>query len=403
MSSFDIVKLITVRELIERGRTKAYLLSAGLTLVIVTGIVVVPTLLGGGETVYELGSLGEGNQAIFEVTETIAAENAGEDGFSLEVTEYRSRYEAVAGLEAGEVEFVLIDGSEVLREGSTGFGGSDAQDDVQRAAAIVELEGDLAGSSADPATVAGALSGQPLPVSSLIGESNADEEAARSLIAYVGMFLLYMAILLYGNWTLQGIAEEKASRIVEVLLAAVKPWHLLTGKVLGIGLLGLAQFALTVGWGLLLLRVTDSLPLPAIPVDSAVALLVWFVLGYAVYSVLYAMVGSLVSRMEDAQSVSFPITMVVIVGFIVSLNVLDSPSGLVAQITTFVPFISPFVVPVRVAFSEITAIEYAGSILVTLLTVGLLIRLAARVYAGGLLSFSNRVSFKKAFSTVEGR
>ena len=403
MSSFEIVKLITLRELKERGRTKAYLLSALMTLVLIAGVILVPRLLGGGETVYEIGSLGEGNSEVLRVTETIGAESAGDDGFSLEVTEFDDRADAEAALVEGTVEFVLVDGTEILREGTSGFSGSRAENTVQRAAAIVGLQAEIGQDAITPDAVAGALGGDPLRVNTLQGESSAAEEAARSIIAYAGMFLLYMAILIYGNWTLQGIVEEKASRIVEVLLATVRPWHLMAGKIIGIGVLGLAQMAVTVVWALLLIRVTGALELPAIPVDSAVALVVWFVLGFALYSVMYATVGALVGRMEDAQSVSFPITMVAIVGFLVSFQVLNDPAGLLARVTTFIPFLSPYVVPVRVAYSEIALWEYGVSILVTIVTIVALVRIAARVYAGGLLNFTGKMSLKKAYQTAETR
>jgi ABC-2 type transport system permease protein len=401
MSSLEAVRLVTLREITERGRTKSFLFGGIFVLFLLSAAIVVPVLFNNGEVTWKVGSLGQGNESTLQVAGTIGRDETDPDrGFAFDVTPYDSREEARAALADSDIELVLVDGEEILRQGSSGFGGSDLQGAVQRAAAIAQLDDSLAGSDVTTDQVAGVLNGDPLPVTTVQGESDSDLETARSAIAYVGMFLLYMSILAYGSWTLMGIAEEKSSRVVEVLLSTVKPWHLLTGKILGIGLLGLAQFVATVAWALLLVRITGVLDLPAIPVDSAVALVVWFVLGYAVYSVMYAAVGALVSRMEDVQSVAFPISMIAIVGFLVSFRVLDEPAGTLARIMTFVPFVAPYVVPIRVAFQEIAVWEYLLSIAVTLVTIVVLVRIAARVYAHGLLHFGARMGWRQAYRSV---
>lgn len=403
LGSLAILRLVTMRELVERGRTKSFIISTIVSLLLLGAAIVLPGLSAGGDLTYAVGSLGEGNDSILRVTEATAREQLGADvALTFDATTYDSEEAAQAALASGDVELVLVNGERILREGSVGFSGSDLQDAVQQAAAVAQLEAQLEGSGTSVEEVAATFGGEPLPVTTVEGETDADQEAARSIIAYGGMFLLYIAILTFGNWTLMGIAEEKASRVVEVLLATVKPWQLLSGKILGIGALGLAQFAVTVVWALVLVRVTGALELPVVPVDSAVALVLWFVLGYATYSVAFAMAGALVSRMEDAQTASFPVTMVVMIGFIASFSVLDDPSGLVARITTFVPFISPFVVPIRVAYSEIAVWEQLLSIGVTLVAIALLVRLAGRVYAGGLLHFGGRMKLRQAWNSSRG-
>lgn len=401
LSSAEAVWLVTVREVKERGRTKSYILSAAFALLLLGAAIIIPDLFSRGEVTWKVGALGEGNDSVLQVANTLGRDETDpERAFTLDITRYDSRDDAQAALADGDVELVLADGAEILRQGSAGFGGSNAQDVIQRAAAIAELETGPDGGATTAEEVAGALNGDPLPVRTVQGESDSDLEMARSLIAYVGMLLLYLAILTYGNWTLMGIAEEKASRVVEVLLSTVKPWQLLAGKILGLGILGLAQFVVTVAWGLLLVRVTGALDLPAIPVDSAVALVVWFVMGYAVYSVMFAAVGALVSRMEDAQSAAFPITMIAVVGFLISFRVLDEPGGTLARIVTFVPLVAPYVVPIRVAFQEIALWEHLLSIAVTLVTIVVLVRVAARVYAHGLLHFGSRLGLRQAYRGV---
>jgi ABC-2 type transport system permease protein len=220
-------------------------------------------------------------------------------------------------------------------------------------------------------------------------------------VAFAGLLLMYMAILTYGTWTLMGVTEEKTNRVVEVLLAAVEPWQLLAGKVLGIGMLGLAQFVLTVLFAVVTIRITGAFELPAIPTAALPMLIVWFLLGYTLYAVGFAAAGSLVSRMEDAQTVATPFTIMSVVGFFISIQTLDDPSGIVAQVTSFIPVTAPFAVPVRLAFGAIEWWELTLSVLLMVGAIAGLIRLAGKVYSGGLLRFGAKVSWREAFRAAE--
>lgn len=402
LSNLGGLRLVTIRELTQRGRSVPYLLSVGFTFVLLAVAILLPQMLSGRAVTFEVGRVGDASLPILAAAEQIAADEVGEDrSFTFDVTTYADEAAARAALEAGDIELVLIDASEIVRQGSTGLSGSDLQDAVQQAAALAALQSDLAGTDLTVDDLASALERDPLPVRTLQGETDAALEEGRSLIAYGGMMLLYFAILGFGAWTLQGVVEEKTSRVVEVLLATLKPWQLLAGKVLGIGLLGLGQFVAAVGFALVLIRLSGALDLPAIPVDSAVTLVAWFILGYAIFSALYAAVGSLVSRSEDAQSVAFPVSMVAIVGFLVSFQALDDPTGMVARVGTYLPPMSPFVVPIRVAFKEIPLWEHLVAAGLSLATVVLLLRLAARIYAGGLLHFGARLRLRQAWAGAD--
>lgn len=402
MRSFEAIRLVTLREVRERARSKAFIGSGVFTLLLLVAVIALPSVLGDGEKTYEVGTLGQERPSLMEVAETLAVEFDPEREVEFTVTQFDSRADAEEALVAGDVEIVVLDDATLLREGSGGFGGSDAERVLQRAAATVALEEALEGSSASVDDVAGIFSSQPLAVESLDGEGS-DLDDARSFIAYGGLMLMYVAVLSFGAWTLTGIAEEKSSRVVEVLLASLRPWQLLAGKILGIGLLGLGQFVLTVVIALVLIRVTGTIELPAIPVDSAVTLVVWFVLGYSIFSVLFGTAGALVSRMEDAQTAAFPISMLAILGFFAAFLVLDDPGSLLASILTFVPVTAPFVVPIRVAFQEIPLWEYLGSVAVALVAIVGLVRFAGRVYAGGLLHFGARLGLRQAYRSAEIR
>ena len=224
----------------------------------------------------------------------------------------------------------------------------------------------------------------------------------RGAVAYAGLLLLYIAVLIYGTTILYGVTEEKTNRVVEVLLSTIKPWQLLGGKILGIGLLGITQFAGTILVALLTVRLTGIYEIPTLNVWSVVNLVIWFILGFLVFGVLFGAAGSLVSRMEDAQNVAFPMSLTAVVGFFVAITTLSDPDGAAAVIGTFIPLTAPFVVPVRAALDAIPVWQYVASLIITSASIVGLVLVTGRIYAGGLLRYGGRVKIREAWrSAVE--
>jgi ABC-2 type transport system permease protein len=281
-----------------------------------------------------------------------------------------------------------------LDEGGVFSGGSGLPALLQEAAATARVQ-ELAASGEAARDVLDVLGSDPLE-QEYVNPADPDDEA-RSIVAYAGLMLLYVTILFNGTMVLTAVTEEKTNRVVEVLLAALRPWQLLAGKVIAVGLLGVAQVGLTVAAGLAALQATNPVELPEIPLGSAAMLVVWFVLGYALYAVLLASAGALVGRAEDAQSTVMPLNIVIVAAFFVSFAALGDPAGLAAIIGTWVPITAPFTVPIRHAMGEISALELVGSILVVTLSIVLAIRLAGRIYAGALLRTGSRVRIREAW------
>jgi len=389
-----------MRELRERGRSKSFIISCVVTLLLVAAALVVPQLLGGDAATHQIGVVGEGNEPIVQAAQDLAIAEAdeGDEPEQYETIRYGSLEEGERALAAGEADLVLVDGDTVLQE-RTGFSGNGLVDTIQRAAGSVRLQRLVEENGQAAADVIAILSSSPLAVRSLDGED--PEGDIRPLIAYAGLLLMYIAILSYGSWTLTGVTEEKNNRVVEVLLATLRPWQLLGGKILGIGLLGIGQFVLTIGFAFILVNLTEALDIPQLPLDGLLFLVLWFILGFSVYSVSYAAAGSLASRPEDAQSAAFPMTMLAVAGFFVSINALDDPTSMLARVTSFVPFTAPFVVPIRQSLDGIGVVEHIAAVIVAILSIIVLVRLSARIYAGGLLRFGRRVKLKEAWRSAE--
>jgi ABC-2 type transport system permease protein len=301
-------------------------------------------------------------------------------------------------MELGELDAILIDGDEVVVESVGGFGESAVLRLLQQGAASVALDAMVSESGEAVADVIEVMTSDPLETTTLSGPEAGDE--TRGAVAYAGLFLLYMAVLLYGNWMLSGVTEEKSNRVVEVLLSSVKPWQLLAGKIAGIGLLGIAQFSGTIAVALIAVQATDTVDLPSLDFSTVANLIVWFVLGFLLFSVMYAAAGSLVSRMEDAQNVAFPLSMVAVAGFFLSITALSDPDGPAAVIGTFIPLTAPFVVPVRAALIALPLWQYLVAVVLTMGTIIGLVFVAGRIYAGGLLRFGTRVKLRDAWRSA---
>jgi ABC-2 type transport system permease protein len=222
---------------------------------------------------------------------------------------------------------------------------------------------------------------------------------ARRLMAMVAMVLLFMAIAMYGAFVLTGVVEEKSSRVVEVLLARVTPRHLLAGKILGIGVLGLAQVAAIVAAAAVALRLTDdgAIEIPEISLGLVALLLLWFVLGFAFYSTAYGALGALASRTEDAQSATGPLTAVLIGGyFFVFITVAGEGSEWVVRLATLLPLTAPMAVPMRAATGELPAWEGATAVVLMLVAIYGMIRFAGRMYTGAVLRTGAKVRIREA-------
>jgi ABC-2 type transport system permease protein len=183
---------------------------------------------------------------------------------------------------------------------------------------------------------------------------------------------------------------------VELLLSSMKPWQLLAGKIVGLGLLGLAQIVVIAVVGVTGALVFDLVDIPGELIGTAVSVVAWFVLGYAFYAAIFAVAASLVSRQEDLGTVVLPTTLVLVVAFVVGIQAAADPGGTLAVVTSYVPGLSPLVMPVRQAAGDVALWEIALAVVLMLVAIVLIVRLGGRVYAGALLRTSGKTKLREA-------
>lgn len=385
LRGWPAIRTVARREIRERGRDRATLISTLVTLVILAGVVVVPSLVGAGDDPkVKVLAVGDDATAIAETA------HAAEEPFGVRIVPGTAASDAGArrAVADGDADVAIVAGGRRLVVGQDADDGGVAavQAASQRARAAAAL--DRAGIA--PGAARTILAPPPLPA-----EEVGDEDPTG--LAFIVLLVLYGQLLTYGIVVATGIVEEKQSRIVELVLSAIRPRDLLAGKVLGIGAVAFAQLLAIGAAGLALAAATGSLDVGGSGVPGALAItLAWFVLGYALFACAYAAGGALVSRQEELQSATTPITMVVIGAFLVSLGALNEPGSTLAQVLSFVPPCTPLVLPIRQIGGEASAVEVVAGVAVMLAAIALLVAIAGRVYGNAVLRTGARVSLRAA-------
>ncbi len=370
-----VTALVARREIVERLRERSLLISTLVTLVILAAITVLPAAIGLGGT------------------DTHKVAVAGPQAERLA----RAAQPAARPLDA-RIEIVRVaDDAAVRRVVRAG----DADAGVTRAAdAIVarkQLDDALGVALQEGARIVRQRAQQPppLPVRSLEAvDAHADQQQS---LAFVAVLILYVQLITYGFWVASGVVEEKTSRIVEVLLATIRPRELLAGKILGIGVVGLGQLLLIGTVGTLLALATGALDLGGDAVVALGVVLAWFVLGYAFFSCLFAVAGALVSRQEDIQNTTGPLTIVLVGSYLLSFAAIDDPGGTLATVLSFVPPTAPMIAPVRLIAGEMPFTQVVGAAAVLLASTLVLVSVAARIYSNAVLRTGTRVKLLEAW------
>lgn len=230
-----------------------------------------------------------------------------------------------------------------------------------------------------------------------------DEIFAAQGIVYVMLFVLYMAVIIYGQMIATDVATEKSSRVMEILISSAPPVTHMFAKIIGIALLGLTQILVLFFYTVQLLRLkTDDFTKTFIAdfgftsVDATIYLyaLVFFILGYLLYATIAAMLGSLVSRVEDVQQLIMPMIFLIMIAFFIAMFGLGAPDAKFITITSYIPFFTPMIMFLRIGMLEIPTWEIALSIAILITTIILFSLIGARIYRGGVLMYGPSRSLK---------
>jgi len=387
--------LVARREMRERSRSRAFQASVVLMAVAVAAVLILPALLKPGST----RNIGVTGPAPAALAATIA-QQAHAAGITARIRPYAGLAAGEQAVRQGQVNVLVTDARRLEWKGQPD---EQLKAVVTGAIQLATVRERAAAAGISTGALAALLT--PVPVTSVQlgsapGRSPGDETAV-----LVMTVVLFFGISVFGQMVLTGVLEEKASRVVEVLLARIPPRALLAGKIAGIGLLGLAQIGVTALAALVAVATVHSIDVPAIRGSVLVWVLVWFVLGYALYATVYGALGSLGSRVEDAQSVAAPVTVVLMVAYFASFVTIGNPAGAAARALSYIPLSAPMAMPGRIAMGAAAWWEPVVSAMITLATIAGLVQLAGRVYTRAILHAGPALSLRDVWRdrTASGR
>ncbi|KHF38154.1 ABC transporter permease [Halalkalibacter okhensis] len=229
-------------------------------------------------------------------------------------------------------------------------------------------------------------------------------------IVYILLFFIYFSVIMYANMIATEVATEKSSRVMEILISSVSPVKQMFAKIIGIGFVGLTQLTILLAVGYLsIMRNQDDLVGGFFDVfgfgelSAAIIIyaIVFFLLGYFLYATLAALLGSLVSRIEDVQQMILPMTFLVMIGFFIAMFGLGMPESTFVTIASYIPFFTPMVMFLRVGMLNIPPFEPILGIVILLVSIVILAAFGARIYRGGVLMYGKSNSFKDIKKAID--
>ncbi|WP_016700581.1 ABC transporter permease [Actinoalloteichus spitiensis] len=382
--------LVARREITTRVRSKAFIFGTLAIIVAIGAYIALISFLGNGESSSRVGVTAD--TAVLGEQLTVAGDALGQ---TIEV-------EDVTDAEAAEQR--VRDGDlDVLLTGTPGEPVAVVDEELD-----LQLNGILTGvvqqqslneriseAGLDPVEVQQEVAATTVEVRAL---GQADEDRGqRLMLAIASAFLLYMAVIMYGSMVTMGVIEEKASRVVELLLSTLRPWQLMLGKVLGIGTVGLIQIAAIGAVGVVAGTALDAFTLPGAAVLTVLSTVMWYLLGFLSFAALFASAGSLVSRQEDASSVTTPITLLAVLPFVIGFpRLMSDANDTLTTVLSYIPLFSPTLMSTRTALGVAEPWEIALAVALSVAATGVIVWIGGRLYSNAVLRTGSRVKLRDA-------
>ncbi|WP_328443125.1 MULTISPECIES: ABC transporter permease [unclassified Amycolatopsis] len=393
MTPLSAVGLVASREIGTRVRSKAYrVTTVVMLLLIVVGIVVIKLISGGGGADATVGF----TPATAGLTAPLQSAGKSVDE-SIDVTQVTDEAAGRAKLADGSIDALLTgDGKSVHVQVKKDLD-SKLANVLQLLSRQVALDQQITALGGNPAqfeaAVATATFAEDPPL-----EQPYDYNGQQLVLGIIAGILIYLSLMINGQSVAQGVVEEKTSRVVELLLSTIKPWQLMAGKVLGIGVVGLIQMVVIGAGGVIAGLATGVLTISvSAAIGTVVWLIVWYLLGFFMYSIVFAALGALVSRQEDVGGAVMPALMFVIAGYVVGISVLPSdPGNTFAEVLSVIPVFAPTLMPMRLAMGGVPVWEAVVSVGLVVLMIPVLIWLAARIYRNAVMRSGAKVKLRDA-------
>lgn len=399
--------VIARRELLERVRSKLYVAMTLLGPIFMVALLVIPALIavksGRGARVEVIDKSGELGERIVTLGSSIG-------GWDVKVVPPTTAdADELARVKADKINGFLVipadafDGGEILYRGDNASGQmfSATMTAVVRSAVTAAR---LARMNLSPDQIAALIKQPNLSLQHSTGEASGSSATGAFVIAYVLAFMLYMVLTIYGVAVMRSVVQEKTSRVMEFMVAVVKPRALMGGKILGTGGAAMIQLTVWLGIGALALNYRETVlgwfgihgagaaALPTLGGLEVSITLAFFVLGFFFYSAMYAAVGATVSSEQDTQQVQVPVTILLVIGVMCLQMVANAPRGSGSAIMSMIPLWSPMLMPMRFVLGGATLGEVGIALGLLAASLFLVVRAAAKIYRVGVLLYGKRPS-----------
>ena len=383
--------MVAGREIRERVRGRIFRVGTLVMLIAVAAAIIIPTIHSGssGPTAQTVGVVGVLPPEASPLIDSAAAENQD----TVELVDVPSLAAAEADLRTGKIDLAIVDSSQILLDRAAGSKGSNTDPGlVQTVAEYLGVLQAYHAAGITPAQASLITESKSVPVHTLQPGSNQTVKAT----SIIGLVLLFFLLQQYNTWILIGVMQEKSSRVVEVLLATIRPIQLLGGKVLGIGLVALGQATIIVGFALIVGAAVGSDLLKGTGPLVLACELLWLVLGYAFYCWVYAAGGSTAERQDQVQTLALPLSIPILVGYVFSITVASTGRpDLFFKVLAYLPPTAPFCMTVLVGLHQVQWWEFTVSAMISVIgTVGMAI-FAARIYRRAVLRTGGRIKIRE--------
>ena len=380
------VRLVAVREVRERVRGRLFKLGTVFILLVVVAAIVIPALHhSSGPTVQTVGVVGRLSPEAARALRAAGVQSQDR----VRLVRQPSLPSAERALRDGTIDVAVIDGAELVLSQPASNASAPADPVFVHSVAIsLGVLRAFRAAGLTPGQTSIVAHATPIPVRALQQGTSSPHTA----VSVIGLVLLFLMLTQYNTWILIGVMQEKASRVVEVLLATVRPLELLGGKVLGIGLVAMGQAALIVAEAFILSKAVGSDLLHGTGPVLILSDLLWLVLGYAFYCWVYAAAGSTAERQDQVQTLALPLSLPIIIGYVYSITVASSGNpSLLFKVLAYLPPTAPFAMPVLVGLGLVAWWQFLASVAFSLAGTAAIAWFAAGIYRRAVLRSGQRV------------
>ncbi|WP_236793012.1 ABC transporter permease [Amycolatopsis sp. GM8] len=392
LSGWGAIRLVANREITTRLQSKAFRISTAVMILLLIALTVVIKLIGSNGSDATVGYTAP--NAALAAPLQVSAKALGQNVNTRQVTEAQAQQ----AVRDGSLDAVLVgDGTHVQVVVK-----KDLDSDLRNALTVLAnrlaLDQQIATLGGNPAQVNAAVASAHVEVQPL--EQPKQYNSQQLVLGIIAGVLIYLSLMINGQSVAQGVVEEKTSRVVELLLATIRPWQLMAGKVLGIGAVGLLQILAIAIVGVIAALTTGVLTISvSAAAGTVIWLIVWYLAGFLMYSIVFAGLGALVSRQEDVGGAVTPALMFVIAGYVVGVSVLPSnPGSGLVEILSIIPVFAPTLMPMRLAMGGVPVWEAIVSLGLVIALIPVLIWLTGRIYRNAVLRTGAKVKLREALS-----